>query len=131
MGAELGRVGEVVGRLEQQRARQHGELTAQLAATATSTARLSTTASALREVLASPKARGQWGERLADDVLRAAGFVEGVSYVKQRATATGTIPDFTFLLPRGLVLHMDAKFPVANYARFLEAAAEDERRSPT
>ena len=129
MGAELGRVGEVVGRLEQQRARQHGELTAQLSATATSTARLSTTASALREVLASPKARGQWGERLADDVLRAAGFVEGVSYVKQRATPAGTIPDFTFLLPRGLMLHMDAKFPVANYARFLEAAGEDERRA--
>ena len=40
----------------------------------------------LREALASPKARGQWGERMADDVLRAAGFVEGMSYRKQTAT---------------------------------------------
>jgi len=53
---------------------------------------------------------------MADDVLRVAGLVEGVSYVKQRATRHGTIPDVTFLLPGGQVLHMDVKFPVANVA---------------
>src|ERR687883_27078 len=74
-------------------------LAAQLAATAEQTASLTTTASALREVLASPKARGQWGERMAEDVLRLAGMVEGVSYVRQRATRAGTVPDVTFLLP--------------------------------
>jgi DNA recombination protein RmuC len=64
---------------------------------------------------------------MADDVLRAAGLVEGISYRKQSATAAGTIPDFTFLLPGGRVLHMDVKFPVDNYLRYLEAVSDRER----
>ena len=56
--------------------------------------------------LSSPKARGQWGERMAEDVLRLAGLVEGVNYRKQTAIPGGTIPDFTFLLPwRALPAH--------------------------
>ncbi|MGI9120441.1 MAG: DNA recombination protein RmuC [Acidimicrobiales bacterium] len=124
---ELGRVTDTVAHLENERARQHGELTAQLHATVDQTASLTTTTAALREVLASPKARGQWGERMAEDVLRLAGLVEGVSYVKQKAVLGGTIPDFTFLLPRGMRLHMDAKFPAANYARCLEAETDHDR----
>jgi DNA recombination protein RmuC len=64
---------------------------------------------------------------MADDVLRTAGMLEGVSYRKQRAIAGGTIPDFTFLLPRDIELHMDVKFPVDNYLRHLEATTEAER----
>lgn len=124
---ELGRVTDTVGRFETERARQHGELTAQLHATVEQTASLTSTTAALREVLASPKARGQWGERMAEDVLRLAGLVEGVSYLKEKAIVGGTIPDFTFLLPRGMRLHMDAKFPSANYARWLEADTDHER----
>ena len=124
---ELGRVTAVVSRLEIDRSRQHGELAAQLRATVEQTASLASTAGALRQVLANPKARGQWGERIADDVLRAAGLIEGVSYVKQRATPSGTVPDFSIVLPRGLLLHVDAKFPVANYARCLDARSDHER----
>jgi DNA recombination protein RmuC len=91
------------------------------------TTELAGTTQALRATLASPKARGQWGERMADDVLRTAGLLEGVNYRKQRAIAGGTIPDFTFLLPRDIELHMDVKFPVDNYVRHLEAASEAER----
>ncbi len=126
LSAELGRMTQTLTRLEAERGRQHGELTSQLRAVVDQTANLTTTAAALREVLANPKARGQWGERMADDVLRLSGLVEGVSYVRQRGLPGGTVPDFTFLLPRDLVLHMDAKFPVANYARCLEAATDHE-----
>ncbi|MEJ7585173.1 MAG: DNA recombination protein RmuC, partial [Acidimicrobiales bacterium] len=56
-----------------------------------------------------------------------AGLVEGVSYIRQKATASGTIPDVTFLLPGGLHLHMDVKFPAANYLRFLEAESGPEQ----
>jgi DNA recombination protein RmuC len=66
---------------------------------------------------------------MADDVLRLAGLVDGVSYVKQRATPRGTIPDVTFLLPGGQVLHMDVKFPIANYVRCVEAASDREREA--
>lgn len=125
-GGDLGVVRAELSRLQESVARSHGELRQQLATTTEQTASLTATAGALREVLASPKARGQWGERMADDVLRLAGLVEGVSYVKQRATPHGTIPDVTFLLPSGQVLHMDVKFPIANYVRHVEGGGPAE-----
>lgn len=123
---ELRALREQVARLQESLARSTGELRAQLASHGEQTAVLTATAGALREVLASPKARGQWGERMADDVLRLAGLTEGASYVKQRATRHGTIPDVTFLLPGGQLLHMDVKFPIANYVRCLEATTDGE-----
>src|SRR6478609_5722988 len=58
----------------------------------------------LREVLASSKARGQWGERMAEDVLRLAGLIEGVNYRKQATLDDGAgRPDYTFMLPNGRV----------------------------
>jgi DNA recombination protein RmuC len=81
----------------------------------------------LREALASSKARGQWGERMAEDVLRLAGMLEGVNYRKQASLAGAGRPDYTFLLPNDLVLHMDVKFPLDNYVRYLEAEGAVER----
>jgi DNA recombination protein RmuC len=127
MGTELHRVNELVATMRNERAEQHGQLVQGLKETLRTTGELAGTTRALREALASPKARGQWGERMADDVLRAAGLLEGVNYRKQTAIAGGTIPDFTFLLPRGVELHMDVKFPVDNYVRHLEAEADHER----
>ena len=127
MNTQLGRVVDRMSELEAERQRSHGELTAQLQATAKGVAALGETAHGLREALASPKARGQWGERMAEDVLRLAGFVEGVNYEKQRTLDGGTRPDFTFPLPKGHVVHMDAKFPVAAYLRFLECDTDGER----
>jgi DNA recombination protein RmuC len=125
--AELARVTELVATLQRERAEQHGRVEMRLTEMAAVSARLAETTQSLRQALANPKARGQWGERMADDVLRAAGLVEGISYRKQSATAAGTIPDFTFLLPGGRVLHMDVKFPIDNYLRYLEAASDRER----
>ena len=66
---------------------------------------------------------------MAEDVLRLAGFHEGVNYHKRTAVVgEGTgIPDFTFLLPKGHVLFMDVKFPMAAYLKFLDASNEAER----
>jgi DNA recombination protein RmuC len=121
MSTELARVGELVTSLQRDRAQQHGELTARLTETARQSRDLAETTQSLRQALASPKARGQWGERMADDVLRAAGLIEGVNYLRQKGVATGGIPDVTFLLPGDRVLHMDVKFPIDNYLRALEA----------
>ena len=35
--------------------------------------------------------------------------------------------DFTFFLPKNLVLNMDAKFPLDNYMRYLEADNDTEK----
>ncbi|MGH9025395.1 MAG: DNA recombination protein RmuC [Acidimicrobiia bacterium] len=126
-------LGQVVSRfqtLEAERSRQYGELSAQLTDQRDGLASLLTTTQGLREALSSTKARGQWGERMAEDVLRLAGFLENVNYKKQRAVQGGRgIPDFTFFLPNELVLHMDVKFPLDNYIRSLEATSDlDEKR---
>lgn len=126
---QLERLGDVVGQLHRDGAQQHGQLLSGLKEAQTSTRALAETTAHLREALASPKARGQWGERMADDVLRLAGMVEGVTYRKQTGIAGGTIPDVTFLLPGGRHLHMDVKFPVDNYLRHLEATTDAERDS--
>jgi DNA recombination protein RmuC len=127
--AQLQRVTDLMANLQLESAQQHGQLITNLRqATATSQA-LAETTQHLREALASPKARGQWGERMADDVLRTAGLVEGVTYLKQTAIDGGSIPDVTFLLPGGRMLHMDVKFPVDNYLRHLEATTDHEREA--
>ena len=125
--SQLERLGDVVGALQKDGAQQHGALLSGLKEATSSTRALAETTGHLREALASPKARGQWGERMADDVLRLAGMVEGVTYKKQTGIAGGAIPDVTFLLPGGRVLHMDVKFPVDNYLRHLEAGTDAER----
>lgn len=75
----------------------------------------------LNEVLSSAQARGQWGERMAEDILRALGFIEGVNYDKQTTIDGGGRPDFKFMLPPDRVLYMDVKFPIDAYARYVEA----------
>ena len=104
------------------------ELSGALAAQRAGIAELASTARGLREALASSKARGQWGERMAEDVLCLAGFVEGVQYRKQKAVEQGSgIPDFTFLLPQNSILYMDVKFPLDNYLRYVNADTELEQ----
>jgi DNA recombination protein RmuC len=127
MTGELGKINALVRSLEADRATKFGELASALDAQRVHMSELTSTTQSLREALSSTKVRGQWGERMAEDVLRLAGFVEGVNYQKQRAIATG-IPDFTFLLPDDLSLYMDVKFPLDNYLRHLEAEGDLEQR---
>ena len=108
--------------------RSDAGLTAQLRLFGQQTASLTETTSALRSVLGSAHARGQWGERMAEDVLRAIGFVEGVNYAKQQTLdGSGARPDFVFPLPGGLRMNMDVKFPLDNYARAAKLPAGAER----
>jgi DNA recombination protein RmuC len=129
MSAKLDDVSAMVQQVETERARSFGELNAQLSRQHEGLAALLHTTQSLREALSSTKARGQWGERMAEDVLRLAGFVENVNYRKQRALDTGRgIPDYTFFLPNKLLLHMDVKFPLDNYVRFCDATTDLERK---
>ena len=125
---ELSGLKSLVTQLQQERASQNARLTESLRSSAERQKELLDTTQKLSDVLVNKQARGQWGERMADDILRAAGLIEGVNYLKQETTAAGTRPDFTFLLPDGQRLHMDVKFPLESYARHLEAASELEER---
>jgi DNA recombination protein RmuC len=129
MNVKLEKVSTLVRELESVRAEKYGELSKQLVAASAATARLSDAADQLRGILSNPTARGQWGERLAEDVLRAAGLVEGINYGKQVPMASGCRPDFTFKLPNGLILNMDVKVPLDNYLKSFESTSESDRKS--
>ena len=124
MRSKLDEVTTLVRDLGTDRQVQHGQLMVHLEAAAEGQNVLRATTEGLRAALAHPKARGSWGERTAEDLLRTAGLVEGVSFHRQRQLGNGTRPDVTFVLPRGRCLHMDVKFPADNYLRMLEADDE-------
>jgi DNA recombination protein RmuC len=128
---DLDRLYQLVQQMHQASGERFGQVDRSLQLHAQITQSLGDTASSLREALASSNARGQWGERMADDVLRLAGMHEHVNYVKRTGLAgDGTgIPDFTFLLPKGHVLFMDVKFPMAAYLKYLDATTDAERAS--
>ena len=130
MNEELQKVAHLMSQLEKDRVEKFSQLEAQLKTTGEQTAALIQTTNSLKEALSSSKTRGQWGERMAEDVLRMAGFVENVNYLRQKAiSSSNTRPDFTFLLPKNLKLNMDVKFPLDNYLRYLEAASDVEKTS--
>ncbi len=83
----------------------------------------------LNEVLSSSQRRGQWGERMAEDMLRAAGFIEGQNYVKQSTITGGGRPDYTFMMPPNRVLFMDVKFPLDQYSAHFNAESDAMRAS--
>ena len=129
MAVRLDQVSELVRVFETDRDQKFGQLSQQLSQQRQGLADLLHTTQSLREVLASPRTRGRWGERMAEDVLRLADFIENVNYRKQRSAVGGRgIPDFTFFLPNDLVVHMDVKFPLDNYVRYVEANSELDRK---
>lgn len=119
---------ELVRRFESDRAQKYGSLEKGLKDATEQTAKLATSTEGLRALMDNSRARGQWGERMADDILRASGLQDGVQYRKNRALDTAaTRPDFTFLLPEGRKLNMDVKFPLDNWLRLQHAGTDEDR----
>jgi len=93
------------------------------------TLKLRDTTEHLKQALASSKKRGEWGERMAEDIIRLVGMVEGINYIKQKTLeVSANRPDYTFFLPNNLKINMDVKFPLENYQRYLDAESEHDRR---
>jgi len=93
------------------------------------TYKLKDTTEHLRQALSSSKKRGEWGERMAEDIIRLVGLAEGISYIKQKTLDSSSgRPDFTFLMPNNLKINMDVKFPLDNYQHYLEAHTEHDKR---
>jgi len=93
------------------------------------TAKLKDTTEHLSHALASSKKRGEWGERMAEDIIRLIGMAEGINYIKQKTLdSSAGRPDYTFFLPNGLKINMDVKFPIDNYMHYLNAGSEHDRK---
>jgi DNA recombination protein RmuC len=125
---DLAVVRESLGRLGDLVQRNGGEGKSGFAELSTVLRNVDARTNTMASALGNSRVRGQWGERAAEDILRSAGFVEGVSYFKQQPLDGGrTRPDFTFPLPKGYTLNMDVKFPIENYARLVEATVDADR----
>lgn len=66
----------------------------------------------LSQVLSNNQQRGEWGERIIEDLLISNGLKEGVHYLKQsKQTSIEARPDITLLLPNNRNVPVDVKFP--------------------
>lgn len=127
---DLEKLQGVVTDLEKDREKKFGEVVVQIKNTAEQTEKLHATANDLKTALSGTKARGQWGERMAEDVMNLLGFQEGLNYLKQKsADGSGSIPDFAFLLPNDQKVNMDVKFPLNNYLKYLEAEGNSDKEN--
>ena len=123
---ELGKLRELVREVDGKRGESIVKLETVTREAKQQTELLRTETGRLNEVLSGGQSRGQWGERMAEDVLRLAGFIEGVQYRKQQQVADGTArPDFTFFVQDQL-LNMDVKTPMVEYQRYLTSATDQD-----
>lgn len=130
MKTELDKVHTTMQTLEKDREKKYTELTSHLKHSTEQTQSLLNTTNQLKSALASTKTRGAWGERMAEDVLRLTGLIEGVNYAKQKSQDfSRAIPDFTFYLPNNMSVNMDVKFPLTNYMNYLESHSETEKQN--
>lgn len=126
-----------VDELEQQRSRQHGELSQQLRTATEAEERLRATAESLASALRNNATRGVWGETQLRTLVESAGLLNRVDFFLQEsidADGTARRPDMVLRLPGSKSIAVDAKVP---YNSYIEASAipstatgeEEARRS--
>ncbi len=126
---ELGKYQQLLRESQGDHARKFGSLENELKNASVATQKLAETTVKLNNILGNVKLRGQWGERMAEDIIHYAGLIENVNYLKQNVNASATKPDFTFLLPQGHCINMDVKFPLDNYLQMVNAPEGMQRDS--
>jgi len=112
--------------MEIKRTGSFSTLTEKLEEQKTLTNQLKITTEGLKNVLSNNQLRGQFGEQVAEDLLRMSGFVSGVSYDKQISTDSSR-PDFTVYMPDGMKVNVDSKFPYQNLVKMSEADNKEEK----
>ncbi len=90
---------------------------------------LSTTTENLKRVLSDNRLRGQFGEQVAENLLKMTGFVKGIDYeFNKEQKESKTRPDFCVFLPDGMRVNVDSKFPYSNLQRAVETEDEDAQK---
>src|SRR3989344_5197427 len=81
----------------------------------------------LKNILSNNQMRGAFGERIAEDLLKMAGFVINQDYFVQDNSGEGR-PDFTIVLPDKTKVNIDVKFPYQNLQKYVEASDTTEKK---
>jgi len=123
---ELEKYKKMILDFERDRQLKYGNLEVELKHATQTTLNLQESTNKLNNILGNVKLRGQWGERLAEDIIRYAGLIEGVNFRKQTQLSSSTTkPDYTFLLPENHTINMDVKFPLDNYLNMVNTEEEE------
>lgn len=85
------------------------------------------TTEGLKNILSNNQLRGQFGERVAEDLLKMAGFVINQDYFVQHAAGEGR-PDFTIILPDKTKINIDVKFPYQNLQKSVESKTDEDKK---
>ncbi len=119
---------ETVGRLETEVGRLRNDNAIKLGNVDNAVEKLSKEAATLTKVLSSAQGRGNWGERMLEDILSSSGLKRSVNYEYQEKLAEGGKPDYSFYLPPNRVVYLDSKFPLDNYIKFCDATDESIKK---
>lgn len=114
--------------LETNRDKQYSKIVTQIQEHQNITKELRTSTDKLQQVLNNNQRRGEWGEYILDDILRTAGLLEGVHYIRQKSLGkTSVIPDVTLLLPNQRTVSVDVKFPYSAIQKMTETDSKLEK----
>jgi len=109
---DLGERQKEIRVLEQDRVKKFTEITSALAEHRKLTEDLRGSTEQLAKVLSNNQSRGEWGERIIEDLMQANGLIEGVHYLRQTKLGSSTFrPDITLILPNHRNVAVDVKFP--------------------
>lgn len=129
---ELKTTGEKLNRSDQERISSFSALQKELETSRQLTHELRGSTEDLKKVLSNNQLRGQFGEQVAENLLRMAGFVIGQDYTANQAQDTNqNRPDFCVLLPDRTKVNIDVKFPYAALQKMTETDNKEEKKKLT
>jgi DNA recombination protein RmuC len=83
----------------------------------------------LSKVLSGNQMRGLFGQKVAEDLLKASGFVKGKTFLTQNQQGNSkSIPDITILFPDQTKLNIDVKFPLQALQRYQDTEEENQKK---
>lgn len=125
---EIGDRQKEIRSLEQDRNKKFGEISTAIEEHRKLTQELKTTTETLSKVLSNNQVRGQWGERIIEDILRHAGLIEEVHFERQKSLGTSSVkPDITLILPNQRRVCIDVKFPYAEVQKMALAETKAKK----
>ena len=126
---ELEKSNKRMEEVDRERVGSFRELKSEIESNRKLTEQLSVTAENLKRVLSNNQLRGQFGEQVAEDLLKMCGFVGGIDYLYNKTLKDGeSRPDFTVLLPDGVKINIDVKFPYMNLQKMTETSDKAARQ---
>ncbi|HEY1340274.1 MAG TPA: DNA recombination protein RmuC [Bryobacteraceae bacterium] len=130
--SSLERVDQQIRELEKSRAGAYAALSEQVRSLVETQGQLRTETSKLVTALRTPSVRGHWGEIQLRRVVEMAGMVDHCDFVTQTVLGSDEVrlrPDLMVRLPAGKSIVVDAKTPLEEYLRAMEAPDEASRRT--